>query len=137
MSAAAVEQRRNAQLVHGAQSEPRVKDAARAQKRRLLRRLGRRASDLDAISALYVDLLSRSLAKLALLDKHYAAAGIVREDGQGQATLPLYVSMLNSARLTAARLADHMARQGEQGEDLADYIAANYTRQNGDGAADE
>ena len=137
---AVVEQRREAAIVHGAGSEARVKDAARAQKRALLRKMGRRSRDLDPVGWVLIDLLSRSLAKLAILDRYYAETGVVREDGSGSPTLPLYVSMLNSARLTASRLAEHLARQGAPvTETLESYIEANYSPRvaNGDSGADE
>jgi hypothetical protein len=88
--------------------------------------MGRRASDLDAIAAVVVDLLARALAKVVLLDRHYAAAGIVRPDGQGEPTLPLYLGALNAARLTARQLAEHLGRQGESAETLEDYIVSRY-----------
>ena len=44
-------------------------------------------------------------------------------------TLTLYFTAHNSARLTAGRLADHLARQGDHaGETLDDYLTANYSR---------
>jgi hypothetical protein len=82
--------------------------------------MGRRASDLDAVSGVFVDLLARALAKVSLLDRYYAEAGIVREDGTAQPTLALYLSALNAARLTARQLAEHMGSQGETGEQLED-----------------
>ena len=126
VSAAVVEQRRAAPLVHGVRSEGKVRNVARAQKRVILRHLGVRARDLDAVSAVYVDVLARSLAKAVMLDSYYAERGIVRPDGQGEPTLAVYMSALNQARLTAGKLAEHMARLGVSGDDLADYIDAEY-----------
>jgi uncharacterized protein with GYD domain len=45
---AVIEQRREAAMIHGARSETRILYAARAQKRRILRRMHCRAGDLDA-----------------------------------------------------------------------------------------
>jgi hypothetical protein len=126
VSGAVVEQRRAAATVHGVRSDAHVRDVARAQKRRILRRLGMRASDLDAISAVFVDVLARSLAKVVMLDAYYAERGIVRSDGQGEPTLAIYMSALNQAGLTAVKLAEHMSRQGVTGDDLHDYIDAEY-----------
>ena len=126
VTAAVVEQRRAAGTAHGTRSEVLVRDAARAQKRRILRRLGVRASELDAVSVVFVDVLARSLALAGMLDRFYIGRGVVREDGQGEPTLSVYLSALNQARLTAAKLAEHMARQGVSGDDLHDYIEAEY-----------
>lgn len=134
VSPAVREQRRAAALVHGAKSEARIRPVAKNQKRMLLRKLGLRAGDLDAVSAILVDLLARSLAKLQLLDEHYARVGIVRADGSGEPTLALYFSALNSARLTAGRLGDQLARRGDGGESLEDYIVQTYGPGNGGGA---
>ena len=131
VSAAVVEQRRAAATVHGVRSDVHVGNVARAQKRRILRRLGVRAADLDAVSAVYVDVLARSLAKAVMLDSYYAERGIVRPDGQGEPTLALYMSALNQARLTAGKLAEHMSRQGVTGDDLHDYIDSEYVQGNG------
>ena len=130
---AVVRQRREAATRHGARSEAQVRDMARAQKRRILRKLGLRAGDLDAISAVYVDVLARSLGKAALLDHFYAERGIVREDGSGEPTLAFYMSALNQARLTATKLAEHLERQDVNAPSLEDYIDAKY---GGNGDAD-
>jgi hypothetical protein len=117
-------------------NEQRVKDMARGKKRSLLRALGVRASELDAMTLVYLDLTARALSKLTLLDQHYGrTGGIVREDGTGAPTLPAYISLLNTATRTARMLADHMKSQGEhRGEQLEDYIVTRYG--NGD-APDE
>jgi hypothetical protein len=60
------------------------------------------------------------------LDAFYAERGIVRPDGQGEPTLAVYLSCLNQARLTASKLAEHMARQGVTGDELGEYIDATY-----------
>ena len=41
------------------------------------------------------------------------------------------MSALNQARLTAGKLAEHMARLGVSGDDLGDYIDAEYGPGNG------
>ena len=66
--------------------------------------------------------------KLQLLDGYYDSKGFVKEDGEVQGSAVVYISLLNNARLTAGRLAEHLARQGARGEDLQGYIEANYAR---------
>lgn len=131
---AVIEQRRNAATRHGLRSEYKLRATAKNQKRTLLRKLGVRASDLDAVSAVYVDVMARGLSKVQLLDTYYAEHGIVREDGQGEPTLSVYLSALNVVRLTAARLSEHLVQQGGfPTESLESYIEGNYG--NGDGDA--
>ena len=127
--------KRQAPAFHGLTSERKFRPVAKNQKRTLLRKLGVRGGDLDAVAAVYVDVLARALAKIQLLDEYYAVHGIVRADGQGEPTLPIYGSMLNQARLTAWKLAEHMAREGQQGPSLEDYIDSTYPRSNGDETA--
>jgi hypothetical protein len=123
---AVIAQRREAATVHGAKSEYRLKAVAKNQKRTILRKLGVRASDLDAVSAIYVDVLARGLSKVQLLDTYYAEKGIVRADGQGEPTLGVYLSALNLVRLTTGRLSEHLTRQGGLTESLEDYIDERY-----------
>ncbi len=129
---AVVEQRRQAGTVHGATSERRIQPVAKNQKRKLLRQLGVRAGDLDAIAGVMVDLLARSLSKLQLLDTYYIQHGIVRVDGEPEPSLNAYLALLNTSRLTASKLAEHMASQGRRGPTLEDYIDAQYGDRNGD-----
>ena len=107
---------------------------ARSKKRLILRRLGRQARELDAVAAVLVDVLARFVAKVELLDRFYEGRGIVLEGGEAQPTLSVYFSALNGARLTAGRLAEHLARQGSPAEDLEGYIIEHYGP-NGDGDA--
>lgn len=99
--------------------------------------MGRRADELDPVASIHLDLLAKALGKLGLLDSYYARSGIISEEGVAQGSLGLYVTLLNSARLSAQRLAEQMSREGETSDDLADYIEANYSRSNGDSGADE
>jgi hypothetical protein len=92
-----------------------------------------RASELDPFAAVHIDLVARSLSKIALIDEHYASRGqVVDADGQPAASLPIYVALLNSARLTAAKLAEHMHRRGTPATSLADYIDQRYSVSDGD-----
>ncbi len=114
-------------------TERQIRPLAINQKRALLRKLNVRASELDTFAAVHVDLLARSLSKIQLIDEHYASQGqVVDADGQPAASLPIYVALLNSARLTAAKLAEHMNRKGAPTASLADYIDARYSVPNGD-----
>lgn len=114
-------------------SERRIRPVAKNQKRALLRKLNVRASELDAVSAVHVDLLARSLSKIQLLDEFYAYRGqVVDADGQPEPSLSIYVALLNSARLTAQRLSDHLARKGAAAPSLQDYIDQRYSEHNGE-----
>lgn len=132
---AVIEQRRNAATRHGLRSEYKLRATAKNQKRTILRKLGVAARDLDAVSAIYVDVMARGLAKAQLLDTYYAEHGIVREDGQGEPTLSIYLSALNLVRLTAGRLSEHLSRRGGlPTESLDSYIDQTY--RNGSSDAD-
>jgi hypothetical protein len=110
-----------------------IHNAARAHKRALLRRMDKRAGELDVTAAVFLDLLCRALGKVTQLDAWYAEHGIIKPNGEGQATLTVYLAALNSARLSAQRLSDHLARQNGGSEpSLDDYISATYSRTNGD-----
>jgi hypothetical protein len=114
-------------------TERRIRPIARNQKRALLRKLNVRASELDPFSAVHVDLLARSLSKIQLIDEFYAVRGqVVDADGQPEPSLPIYVSLLNSARLTAAKLSEHLNRKGRPATSLQDYIDARYSERNGE-----
>lgn len=114
-------------------SERRIRPVAKNQKRALLRKLNVRASELDAVSAVHVDLLARALSKVQLIDEFYAYRGqVVDAEGQPEPSLQIYVSLLNSARLTAQRLSDHMARSSAPAASLQDYIDTRYSERNGE-----
>lgn len=117
--------------------EPRaVRDAARAHRRKLLRRMGLKSAELDPIASVFLDLTAKSLAKLSQLDRFYASSGgIVDESGEPARSLANYVTLLNSAMRATRMLAEHMSRQGKDGDELADYIEATYTRGNGEHAS--
>lgn len=53
---------------HGGYSQSRIRAVARAHKRRFLRHLGVRASDLDAVTRLQLDHYCRGCARLDLFD---------------------------------------------------------------------
>jgi hypothetical protein len=114
-------------------SERQIRPVARNQKRALLRKLNVRASELDPFAAVHVDLLARSLGRIVLLDEDYARRGqVVDAQGQPAPSLPIYVSLLNSARLTATKLAEHMNRKGTPAVSLRDYIDERYSVRDGE-----
>jgi hypothetical protein len=63
-------------LKHGVESEPVVKKVATVQKRRLLRQIGLRAGDLDAVALGYLDLWARVQSKVELYDSWASVHGI-------------------------------------------------------------
>jgi hypothetical protein len=101
-------------LRHGAGSERRVKRVATVQKRRLLRQIGLRARDLDAIALGYLDLWARATAKIELYDDWAAEHGYLSEAGESPPWVREYFAALNSARLALGKLEGHLAlRQGD------------------------
>jgi hypothetical protein len=68
LTEAELEQRRAAAVRHGGFSEARIRAKARAHRRRFLRHLGARASDLDAIARARLDHWARGQAQLDLFD---------------------------------------------------------------------
>ena len=94
---------------HGASSERRIAPVARAHRRRVLRQLRLRASDLDPLARGYLDLYARTLAKVELLDAYFAEHGLLTASGEPQGGARFYVSLVNSARLALSRLEAHLA----------------------------
>ena len=104
-----------AAMRHGASSERRVSGRATAQKRRLLRQNGLRASDLDGLGLAHLDLAARALAKVELLDEYWAdpAHGFINAKGEPHPAAKVYFAAINSARLALARLEAHLRAQGD------------------------
>ena len=91
-----------AALTHGATSETRIRPVARNHRRRVLRQLGLRAGELDPLARGYLDLYSRTVAKVELLDAHFAEHGLLKADGEPQGgNEVLRRSLVNSARLAS------------------------------------
>jgi hypothetical protein len=100
-----------------------VSRVALTQRRRLLRNLGIRAQDLDAVGRALILNWSRAAGALALLDAYANdAGGWLDENGEPRAFTRVYVSLLNAERLAALRLADHL-RARDQGQALAPLAA--------------
>jgi hypothetical protein len=131
MSEAALQQRRTVNLKHGARSPSQITTSARAQERRILRQLGLKASDLDGVGMALLDNWSRAQAKVQLMDAHFDAAGFLLESGEPNGAAKLYFTALNSARLSATRLSEHLKARGVKGETLESYLESEYG-ENGD-----
>jgi hypothetical protein len=111
---------------HGAHSEPVVRREARTHKRRLLRQIGLRLSDLDGVGQGYLDVWARSASKVALFDRYMDEHGLVQENGQPWGFMALYVSLLNASRLSLTRLEAHLqTRRGPSA--LERHLAEHYS----------
>jgi hypothetical protein len=129
LTKAELEQRREAPVTHGANSDAQIKPVARAQKRLFLRRNGLKSSDLDGIQAGYLEAFSRCAAKVKLIDDYIAEHGLIRKDGTVQPAMSVYVALVNSMRLSLAKLEESLrARQRDATADLNAYLEANYSR---------
>jgi hypothetical protein len=127
LSVAEIEQRRKAAVRHGGTSERKIRPLARNHRRRLLRQIGLRAADVDPIGRAYLDAFVRLAAKVELIDRYVAEHGLLREDGEPQACMRLYVSLHNSARLALQRLELHLRATGRDPvEQLGSYLATTY-----------
>ena len=133
LSRAQVEQRREARTLHGATSEAQVRPLARNHRRRILRQIGLRASEVDPIGRAYLDAFVRLAAKVELIDLYVAEHGLLRDDGEPQPCMRLYVSLHNSARLALQRLELHLRATGRDPvEQLGAYLSANYGSRSSD-----
>ena len=100
------------EVTHGARSEAIVRRVGRAQKRRLCRQIGLRVSDLDGIGQGFLDGWARAQAKVELMDSYAAEHGWLDEHGNPRGLVIVYVSMLNSARLSLQRFSEHLRAEG-------------------------
>lgn len=107
--------------------------AARAHRRRLLRRLGLNVRDLDGLALSYVDVWSRSYSKLVMLDRAFEERGVL-PDGS-EAPLRVYVSLLSTCRGALRELAGTLQAQGVETDTLEGYLQSRY--RGDDGGADE
>jgi hypothetical protein len=98
------------------------------EKRRLLRQIGLRQSDLESVGAALLLNWSRSAAALHLLDEFAAEHGWLKPDGEPRGFARLYISLLNSERLALRSLADHLRAAGvDPWARLADHLAERET----------
>ena len=98
---------------HGAYSDRVVKRVATTQKRRFLRQVGLRASDLDGVGLAFLDSWARAQAKVELLDAHFDRVGFLDRRGKPRSAVQVYFTALNSARLAADRFAKHLRERGK------------------------
>lgn len=97
-------------VLHGARSEPTVKRAATTVKRRLLRRIGLSASDLDGVGQSYLDLFARSMAKVELMDQWQAnqGTGWLNDEGTAPGYTDKYFAAVNTASRALSKLDEHL-----------------------------
>lgn len=100
-------------LRHGARTEARIRPVARAQRRRLLRQIGLRASDLDGLGRALLANWSRAAAALSLMDDYTAEEGWLDGDGNPPGFAKLYVSMLNAERHALRALEAHLRQTAD------------------------
>lgn len=103
-----------ARLDHGARSSYRIEGVARNNKRRLLRQIGLRASDLDGIALGYLDAWARSFAKVAMMDAWVEEHGWVDVDGNPPPFASHYFTAVNSASRALSKLEDHLRQRGAE-----------------------
>lgn len=112
-------------VTHGATSPVQIGREAANQKRRILRQIGLRKSDLDALGRALLANWSRAAAALQLMDAFAAEHGWLDDDGNPRGFAKLYVSMLNSERLALGKLEGHLrARTTDPEADLRAWIDA-------------
>jgi hypothetical protein len=122
-----------AALVHGARSQRAVTRAA-VEKRRLLRLLGLRQTDLSPIGRGLLDNYSAVRGKRKLLDDYFEREGLLTAKGTPRGATRIYTSLINSERLALKALEGYLREQHrDPTRDLQDYIEATYTVENGDG----
>jgi hypothetical protein len=108
---------------HGVSSSRRVAPVAANHRRRVLRRLGLRAGEVDAIGRAHLDAYAQIAAKIELLEAYLGEHGIVRADGEPQPVMRLYVSLQNSSRLALTRLESHLrARSSDPHERVQRFL---------------
>jgi hypothetical protein len=93
---------------HGATSERLIGRRATVEKRRLLRQIGLRQSELGSIGRALLLNWSRAAAALHLLDEYAGKEGWLDAEGNPRGFSRLYVSLLNSERLALRSLSDHL-----------------------------
>lgn len=93
---------------HGARSEARVSARATVQKRRLLRQVGLRMSDLDGLGQALLDSWARAQSKVELMDEWSSEHGWLDEKGNAPGFVATYFAALNSARLALGKLGEYL-----------------------------
>jgi hypothetical protein len=98
-------------LTHGARSEALVRYVGTVQKRRLLRQIGLRTSDLDGVGIAYLDAWARAQSKVELMDLWSAEHGWLTPEGVPPPFVLVYFAAVNSARLAIDKFAAHMRQR--------------------------
>lgn len=128
MSAAQLEQRRQAGVKHGARSEDRIRPVAARLRRQVLRQLGVRVGELDPVSRGYLELYARSLAKVRLYDQWLDEHGLVDGEGNSPGFMATYFASLNSSRLALTKLEDRLRAAGHRELDDIESLKAQGRR---------
>jgi hypothetical protein len=106
---------------HGATSERQIRPLARNHRRRFLRQIGLRASDLDPVGRALLEHYVRLTAKVVLIDRYLDEAGLLDEAGTPRPCADLYVRLHRAALAALGKLEAHLeARTPTLEEQLAD-----------------
>ena len=109
-------------VTHGARSESLVRYVGTVQKRRLLRQVGLRTSDLDGVGIAYLDAWARAQSKVELMDAWSAEHGWLTPEGVPPPFVLTYFAAVNSARLAIDKFSAHMrTRKPRVVIDLSQY----------------
>jgi hypothetical protein len=119
---------------HGATSERRIRPLARNHRRRVLRQLGLRAADVDAIGRAYLEHYCRLTAKVVLIDRYLDEVGLLDEAGEPRPCMRLYVQLHRAAVSALGRLERHLTITGNDPFDaLYAHLAEIRASKDGDG----
>ena len=108
LTGAQLAQREQAAQKHGAHSKAVVRREAAVVQRRLLRQAGLRVADLDGLGLAYLHSWAAAQAKVELLDRWADEHGFIDDEGNLPGWTTFYLAALNSARLSLAKLEDHL-----------------------------
>jgi hypothetical protein len=97
-----------AALKHGATSERHIRPLAANHRRRVLRQMGLRASDLDPVGRALLEHYVRTTAKIVILDRYLDEAGLLDEHGNPRPCMTLYVRLHNTALQALGKLERHL-----------------------------
>ncbi len=95
-------------FVHGATSERHIRPLARNQKRRVLRQMRLRASDLSPTGRALLEHYVRLSSKVVLIDKYLDEVGVLDEHGEPQQCMRLYVQLHRAALSALGKLEAHL-----------------------------
>lgn len=84
---------------HGATNERQIVRRSAVERRRILRQIGLRQTDLESVGEALLLNWSRAAAALHLMDAYAEEHGLLKPDGEPHGFTRLYVSMLNAERL--------------------------------------